>query len=275
MQFQVLAHNTATASSNKIHDDAIAKSLGFRGGLVPGVDVFAYLCHLPAAQWGRAWLEGGTISARFETPVYDGDEIDVIGEVTGDGADAHDEAGAAGGDGAEAMKLRLVDPSGARCAIGHARRTGEPPPSLAVDDWPSGQPPASPPKADADTLQGAPFGHIEATFVAARAGEYLDDIRETLPVFRTDPVAHPGWLLRMANSILVANVTMGPWIHVGSDMHLLRPVGHGDRVETRALVSDVRERKGHHFVDLDVLQLVEGRPVARIAHTAIYRPRGT
>jgi hypothetical protein len=36
----------------------------------------------------------------------------------------------------------------------------------------------------------------------------------------------------------------------------------------------VRERGGHRFVDLDVLQLVGERPVARTAHTAIYQPRG-
>ena len=33
-----VAFNTATASANKIHDDAVARHLGFQGGLVPGVD---------------------------------------------------------------------------------------------------------------------------------------------------------------------------------------------------------------------------------------------
>jgi hypothetical protein len=32
-------------------------------------------------------------------------------------------------------------------------------------------------------------------------------------------------------------------------------------------------RKGHKFVDLDLLVRADGIPVARIAHTAIYRPR--
>src|SRR3954453_96570 len=39
----VTAFNTDTASSNRIHDDATARRFGFRGGLVPGVDVYAYL----------------------------------------------------------------------------------------------------------------------------------------------------------------------------------------------------------------------------------------
>jgi len=94
-------------------------------------------------------------------------------------------------------------------------------------------------------------------------------------LFRVDGLAHPGWLLRQANSLLVANVRLGPWIHVESTVELLGAVTDGDRVETRGVVTDLRERSGHHFVDLDVLQLVGGRPIARTAHTAIYRPRGT
>ena len=45
----VLAHNWATESENKIHDDAVASRYGFRGGLVPGVAVWAYMTHPPAA----------------------------------------------------------------------------------------------------------------------------------------------------------------------------------------------------------------------------------
>ncbi|HXR58514.1 MAG TPA: hypothetical protein VN747_04270, partial [Burkholderiales bacterium] len=30
---------------------------GFTGALVPGVDVYAYMMHLPVARWGREFLE--------------------------------------------------------------------------------------------------------------------------------------------------------------------------------------------------------------------------
>ena len=52
---------------------------GFSGGLVPGVDVMAYMMHLPVAKWGRAFLERGLIEARFVKPVYDGEIADVTG----------------------------------------------------------------------------------------------------------------------------------------------------------------------------------------------------
>ena len=39
--FTLQAHNTAVASENRMHDDAVAREYGFSGGLVPGVDVYA------------------------------------------------------------------------------------------------------------------------------------------------------------------------------------------------------------------------------------------
>jgi hypothetical protein len=48
----------------------------------------------------------------------------------------------------------------------------------------------------------------------------------------------------------------------------------GETLTARARVEDNYERKGHLFVDLDVL-IVAGadRPVTQVAHTAIYPPR--
>src|SRR5258707_15848376 len=75
--YHVVAFNTAKVSENKIHDDEVAKKFGFGGGLVPGVDVYAYMTHLPVERWGRAWLEHGTAECRFSKPVYDGDRVTV------------------------------------------------------------------------------------------------------------------------------------------------------------------------------------------------------
>ena len=259
MSHRVRAHNTATESANKIHDDAVARSLGFRGGLVPGVDVYAYLCHVPAEHWGDVWVERGAIAAQLLSPVYDGDDVEVRGDLAGD----------------DRLELELVDSAGTVCATAIALSRA-PVDAVSVDPraWPSGPVPVDPPPASATALTERPLGSIDATFHSDRAGEYLDDIREQLPLFRSGSHAHPGWLLRFANYVLTANVRMGPWIHVESTMRLLGAVHDGDRVQTRANVTEVRERGGHRFVDLDVLQLVGDCPIARTAHTAIYQPRG-
>jgi acyl dehydratase len=263
MHHDVLARNTATESTNRIHADETARQYGFRGGLVPGVDVYAYLAHLPTDAWQLDWLERGTMSARFLQPVYDGDQVTVSS--TGDQRSTTE------------LGLEVRNPAGERCATATATLPVEavtPPPATAVASapLPESRPPASP-----ETL--APslvLGSIAAGFDAGRAAEYLDEVGETAPIFRDEGIAHPGWLLRFANSVLVANVTLGPWIHVGSEAHHFAAVRHGDRVEARAAVTDEYERKGHRFVELDVLLVVQDdEPVARIAHTAIYEPRRT
>ncbi|HEU4842298.1 MAG TPA: hypothetical protein VFT09_12670, partial [Ilumatobacteraceae bacterium] len=123
----VVAHNTATESTNKIHDDDVAQAYGFRGGLVPGVDVYAYMTHIPVREWGRAWLEHGAMAARFVTPVYDGHTVTVSGTDDGD-----------------ALAIAVHDGATA-CATGRAGRqpaaVDRPVPPVAV--LPDRPPPAS------------------------------------------------------------------------------------------------------------------------------------
>lgn len=256
-RYQVEACNTATASANKIHDDTVAKGLGFRGGLVPGVDVFAYLTHAPAARWGRAWLETGWIDARFASPVYDGDTVTVE-------SDDDDNAN---------LRLRLVDSSGNECATGTAGlgvRTELTP----IPERPEPQPPLPPasPEAFAAFPDGI-LGSLSYGFHADKAGEYLADVRETLPLYTDEGIAHPGWLLRMANWALSFNVQLGPWIHVGSEVQFHRAVEDGARISVRSRVDDVTERKGHRLVGLDVAYVVDDTVVASVHHTSIYEPR--
>src|SRR3954465_10379083 len=78
--YRVSAYNTSKHSENKMHDDTVAQRFGFAGGLVPGVDVMAYMMHLPVARWGRDFLERGLIEARFLKPVYDGETAAVTAE---------------------------------------------------------------------------------------------------------------------------------------------------------------------------------------------------
>jgi acyl dehydratase len=258
--YEVTARNTATDSANKIHDDEVARQYGFSGGLVPGVVVHAYLTHPPAAEWGRPWVEGGTISSRFHQPVYDGDRVEVT--VLDDG------------------QLEIRTPAGdvaAVATVGKARGTGDVPPDLGR--WPHRALPAprERPRASAEAFAANPvFGSLDVHFRADKAHIYLEAIGETLPLYEDEGIAHPGWLIAQANYVLGANVLLGPWIHVGSEVTHLGLVRDGDLVSTRARVVETTERKGHKFVDLDVL-IVNGdeEPVLRARHLAIYEPRTT
>jgi len=251
--YALVAHNTATASANKIHDDEVARQHGFRGGLVPGVDVYAYLTHPPVVAWGLPWLERGTMRARFERPVYDGGRIEIT-------------PGAGGA-------LELRDADGTLCAVAEAAL---PPVAEAPDpgDWPDVPQAVAPPPASPEALApGTAFGLAAHGFRADRADEYLRDVREDAPIYAAQRVAHPGWLLRDANYVLSANVRLGPWIHVESVVQHHGTVRDGDAVSARAVVTREWEHKGHRFVELDVVHLAGARAVARTAHTAIYQPR--
>ena len=266
--YRVRARTTAPDSDNKIHDDEVARRYGFSGGLVPGVVVHAYLCHPPAEQWGLDWVGGGTIRARFHRPVYDGGEVVIEPDGGIEGEDRHRlVARTAAAEEAATAEVGPPDPRGAAAvasSVDLSRWEHRPAPAKAA------RPAASEAAFAARPLLGA----LDCHFRSDLADRYLDAIGEALPLYREEGVAHPGWLSAQANYVLAANVVLGPWIHVESEVRHLGLVHDGDLVSTRAVVVGTSQRGGHRFVELDVL-IVNGteRPVARARHVAIYEPR--
>jgi len=256
--YRVRAYNTAHSSENKIHDDAVAQRLGFTGALVPGVDVYAYMMHLPVARWGRAFLERGTAECRFTNPVYDGE----IAEATG-----RDEAGAI------AIEIRCRDAS---CATGLARLPADASVAPGVDGFPPANvPPAEDrPAASAASLPvGAILGSLPLQASVELATQYLADVREADALYSREGLVHPGTVLRMCNLALLQSVRLGPWIHVGSKVRNFRVARMGETLVAQGRVTGNYERKGHLFVEFEALVLGAGRPIAHVQHTAIYRPR--
>ncbi len=256
----VEAFNTATRSENAMHHDDVAQRYGFRGGLVPGVDVYAYLTHPAAARWGLEWLERGRMQGRFLQPVYDGETVRVVATEDGDGG----------------LVVEVRNAAGEVCATGTASLPDEPTTIPDPSSWPvvNQREPDERPAPDATSLAaGTPLGLAPHRFHAAEAAGYLSDVRETLPLYAEAGVAHPAWLLRDANYVLSRSVRLGPWIHVESDAQHLGLVRDGEEVGCRALVTREWEHKGHRFVELDVLHLAGDRPVVRVTHTAIHTPR--
>ena len=253
--YTVNAFNSSRESENKIHDDAVAGRFGFRGGLVPGVDVYAYMTHLPVARWGRAWLERGTAICRFGKPVYDGEDATITAAETATGLD-----------------LR-VESHGEVCATGEASLPDKPPGAPAIGGMPPA-PHATRPPADETSLGVGTLLAMKPLAVTPEfAARYLGDVRETDPLYAREGLMHPGLILRTCNWALMHNVTLGPWIHVGSAVRNIAAGRVGDELTVQARVVANYERKGHRFVDLAAVVLANRAPVAHIVHTAIYRPR--
>ncbi len=208
---------------------------------------------------GRPWLQQGTITARFVRPCYDGDDVTVdIAETPTGAGNALDLTARRGGDEVIATGTASV-----------SSRAPTPPPTAA---YPTAPLPDERQPATRDTLAALdPLGSWEAAFRVDHAPAFLEEIGEDLPVFRAGGLAHPGYLLLAANSVLVANVRLGPWMHVGSEVTNFGVVTDGDRVSTRGRVARLFERKGHSFAELDLLLVADdARPVQQVLHTLIY-----
>jgi acyl dehydratase len=263
--YRIKARNTSSNSENKIHDDETARRYGFRGALVPGVTVYAYLTEPLVAAFGPAWLERGTASVRFTKPVLDGEEFHAAGVVT-----TRDAKGAGvtvtGATAAEpeAATLTSTLPAGAPTPVNLALYRHAPLPETR-------------PEAMRQTLQaidtlGTPVNRYDE----AAATEWLERVSDPLPLYRgRDAWVHPAYFLDQANRALRQNVRVGPWIHVGSVIRHLGGARVGETLATRGRVRSIFEKKGREFVELDLV-IVAGtgerpRPVAHILHTAIYR----
>jgi hypothetical protein len=80
-------------------------------------------------------------------------------------------------------------------------------------------------------------------------------------------------VLRACNFVLNRNVSLGPWIHVSSRIQHLAAGQIGMSLSARGRVTANYEHKGHRFVDVDILVLANEKPIAHVAHLAIYQPR--
>lgn len=266
-EYRVSATPTQDAWENKIHEDGLAREFGFRGGLVPGVTVYAWMTRPVVAALGGAWLDHGRFSVRFAKPVYFGEPVTVRTSVA---AHSKDEV---------TIQARVLNHEGLVCATA---TMGLPlGPLLALPeltDYPVAPLPAERPVATRAHLAGrAILGTPELLLERSVIDAFLRRVSDTLPVYQgADAPAHPGLYLDQANRALDRNVKVSPWIHVESHGQHLAAPRVGERLSTRAKVKNLFQGKGHEFVELDLLLVADGaRPVASIRHVAIYQLRAT
>ncbi|MEO1959783.1 MaoC family dehydratase (plasmid) [Aminobacter sp. NyZ550] len=253
--YRVQAFNSATHSENRMHDDAVAQKYGFSGGLVPGVDVFAYMVHVPVAKWGRAFLERGLMEVRFAKPVYDGETVVVTSEPSDEGL---------------AIALNGSDVR----AAGSASLPDAPPP-ISVGDYPETAPVAVRGPVDLRSYQvGKWLGTAPRSWPGQSGADYRAEVRETDPIYAREGLVHPGMVQRVMNRVLMENALLGPWIHLGSRMQMLSTAACDEELVARARVTANYEKKGNRFVEVDAVVVANGRKlIAHCQHIAIYQLR--
>ena len=192
--------------------------------------------------------------------MYDGQEISVEADEVADGE----------------LELAVRTPDGTVAATGQATRPARAP-AFDISAYPTAPLPGrdARPAASFEALPPGTLGSLPAAgFHAEYADIFLAQIDDDLPLYKAGAVAHPGWLIQAANEILSSNVKLGPWIHVSSQATLRHARHRRRRAHHAGRVVETFERKGHKFVDLDVLVVAnDTTPVMHARHQAIFEPR--
>ena len=265
-EYRVKARNTAAGGENGMHDDAVAQKFGFRGALVPGVTVYAYLTHPLVSEFGTGWLDRGVTNVRFVKPVMEGEEVVVTGEITDRTAQAI------------TARVAAITAASGECATATVTLPAGLPTPVNLVHYASASLPSERPLATKEALLGmSVLGTPIALYDDGAASAYLDRVSDPHAIYRGPGARnHPAFYLSEANRALSRNVHMPAWIHVGSVVRHLAAARIGDTLTTRGRVRSLFEKKGKEFVELDLVITAgapgaSGRAIAHVLHTAIYR----
>ena len=260
---ELTAFNYAEDYANKIHSEEFASAYGFTGGLVPGIGVFAYMTHPLAKQFGRQWLNGSMITAKFIRPIYDGDGVMVEALETEPGS--------------KQFNITASNAEGKLCAVGSSCMLPKDDTAPGISDYPRRSLPPHHeriPARVAEFVQRTLLGTVDFQMDTAHAEtrtrhEFLDD----LGIYSgSGAIYHPAFLLEMANQIFKDNIALGPWIHTKSELKSFSVSTVGEPLNIRGYVIQAFEKGGHELIEADLAIFNQkDAGVARIKHTAIIR----
>lgn len=257
--YEVVARNYGAAHANKIHSDEGAAEHGFAGALVPGVAMYAYLTRPLVDALGKDWLAGGSVSARFVHPVYDGQACRAEAKIVSTEP--------------LQLELQLFNSAGELCAVGNAGLP-EVLPSIDANEFPLHPLPTDAerwPATIAAVKAGDAFGSLEFVFDLAAQAEFLENMVDGSPLYRGE-VCHPAFWVAQANEVFMRNFALGMWIHTASETQHYALARDGERLTMRGRVIETSERRGHEIVAADLAIFGEAdRAIARIKHSAIIR----
>ncbi len=269
------AFNQVPHSANEIHGDKVAKDFGFKGGLVPGVTVSAYLMHPAVEAWGHDFLSRGHAHVKVDSPLYDGESFEVDIMERGDGV-------------IESLDYRakLIRPDGTASAKAEVSLIDE-------------EQLASPPAIRGDKLADRDTPALEATpknmAVLREQGchavkfhwrndhemnTYLRQSNKMPQLLRLGNegagFANMSFVLGCSNWILARVAHMNPWVHLETTSQNFAAIPFDTELIAEMEVLDFYNKKGHEFVDVRVnlFNADVGTCYSAIDLRAIYRLRG-
>jgi hypothetical protein len=247
--------------SNPIHSTAVAAEYGFRGPLVGGVTTYGWMAPAIIEALGERWLDDGWADVSFRRPIYPGDEVTARAEPSGDGR----------------WEVSMTNQDGERCIAGFAG-LGQAPWLAELASPTRRDPEPKPENVPYLTMEVAPVGQdlrpMGITLSHEDAVTYALEKQRDGSERWTEAGAriHPGWIASKMTPMLHHSYDYAPAIHTRSQIQHLAPAVTGQALVFAGHFSDTFERKGHHYAVIDGVMLGEdGRELARLRHTTIYR----
>ena len=267
LAYTVEAHNFADRSRNSLHQEEVAIRFGYRGEVVPGVGVYAYMTAPISEALGEAWLQRGTMNAKFINPIYEGDVITIRSKVI------------------HLDPIRILvsayNQRDVMCALGEASLPTEANGALSIFKFPLHPMPLEAERVKpkkGNIAAASPLGTMEFRIdLSSPDGEhatFLDDINEQHVLYRGDQGHyHPAHILLKANQVLYRNLDIDPWIHIASDVRHLALPEDGEPVALRGRILHTYAKQGH-LIALSELALIGDREkfLTHLTHTTIIRP---
>ena len=258
-----IAFNQMPDSENEIHNNEVAKKMGYSGGLVPGVTISACIIQPAITAWGMDWLSRGCAHVKVSNPIYDGEHFDV------ELADAS----------AREFSATLRNAKQQVIAEAEVSLTAELPaePAMRGDRFAAGRVPNT--CEGLQRLKEAGMGALPARWSAdMQQAQYLADESQVPDLLKRDGggYANMSFILGLTNFALAANVAMNPWVHIETTSQNFRPIPDNSGVLVESQIVDLFEKKGHQFVDVGMnIFLYETQQIATtVLLRAIYRMRG-
>ena len=270
------AYNQVPHSRNEIHGEKVAKDFGFKGGLVPGVTVSAYLMHPAAVSYGMDFLERGFAHVRVNSPLYDEQafEIHIEDQIEPQIQIRNQEQG---GQGYSAV---LVPNGEAPCATAetHVAGTKAAPPVRREDEF--GDQNAASVPATRENMEALRESGCKAFTYRWNADHemstYLRERSEMATPYSMEEYANPSFVLGISNWVLAANAYMNPWVHMETKSQNYAPIPQGTKVVGEMEIKDLFDKKGHEFVDVlvNIFDVESNSCFSSIELRAIYKLRG-
>jgi len=240
-RYSVVGRNTANAHAESIHDDERANIYGFKGGLVPGVNVVSHMCHPLLERWGKDWLKEGSLDVLLRRPAYHDEKIDVTGRFHLGSEPENCEV--------EAVSEDQICASG----IG-VRRSGIDVNSSRLPDFKEAKMPAPenrPFLNGSQLLVGMPLGSIKGVYSRQEGCDFMEQMGEHHYPFTQGEYAHPGVLLSYAIYSFVWSLTTQVGIHAGCQVSFHNLLRAGMTYETRGQISKNYLVGSTNFVEYD------------------------